>query len=135
MSILACTVSELPRYTATTERVEKPWGYEFIYAVTELYCGKILVVRAGQALSLQYHREKDETIYLDDGLAEIELGQLGEPPQSVVVGPGASFRVRPGTVHRLRAIRDCSFLEVSTPHLDDVVRLEDRYGRADDDAA
>jgi len=129
MSILASTVVDLPRYEAPVRRVDKPWGYELIWADTELYAGKILVVKAGQSLSLQYHQEKDETLYLDEGLAEIEIGDAADRIESVVVGPGAAFRMRPGTVHRLRAIQDCSFLEVSTPHLDDVVRLEDSYGR------
>jgi mannose-6-phosphate isomerase len=129
MSILASTVVDLPRYEAPTRRVEKPWGYELIWADTDLYAGKILVVEAGQSLSLQYHREKDETLYLDEGLAELDIGDDPESIAPVVVGPGAAFRMRPGTVHRIRAIQRCSFLEVSTPHLDDVVRLEDRYGR------
>lgn len=119
----------LERFAAEVRRVEKPWGYELIYAVTESYCGKLLFVRAGHALSLQYHVEKDETIYLDDGLAEVEIGPQGEQPVRELVRPGRSFRIEPGTVHRLRAIHDSLFLEVSTPHLDDVVRLEDSYGR------
>ena len=131
MSNLASRIHDLGRFTAQVERVDKPWGYELIYAVTETYCGKVLVVHAGAALSLQYHEKKDETIYLDDGLAQVELGMPGHPVVSVTVGPGAAFRIRPGTVHRLRAIRECTFLEVSTPHLDDVVRIQDRYGRAD----
>jgi mannose-6-phosphate isomerase-like protein (cupin superfamily) len=129
MSILASTVIDLSRYEAPVRRVDKPWGYELIWAETELYAGKILVVKPGQSLSLQYHEEKDETIYLDEGLAEVDLGEDVDSVESVVVGPGTAFRMRPGTVHRLRAIQECSFLEVSTPHLDDVVRLEDRYGR------
>lgn len=110
-------------------RVDKPWGYEVIYGVTDHYCGKILFVRAGEALSLQYHRFKDETIYLYDGDAEIELAAPGSPPTVARIEPGRSFHVRARTVHRLRAIEDSLFLEVSTPHLDDVVRLDDRYGR------
>ena len=112
------------------QRVDKPWGYELIYAVTEDYCGKILFVRGGEALSLQFHRRKDETIYLHDGLAEVEIGEGSE-----VIRPGRAFRVTPGVVHRLRALEDSLFLEVSTPHLDDVVRLEDRYGRSDGEGA
>jgi mannose-6-phosphate isomerase len=110
--------------------VDKPWGYELIYGVTASYCGKILFVRAGEALSLQYHRFKEETIYLHEGEAEIELaaGQ-GSPPAVARISPGQSFHITPGTIHRLRAIEDSLFLEVSTPHLDDVVRLDDRYGR------
>jgi mannose-6-phosphate isomerase len=129
MSYLASAVTDISRHASPVERVEKPWGYELIYGLTDEYCGKVLVVHAGQSLSLQYHRLKDETIYLDSGLAEVEIAAAGEPLESVVVGPGAAFRITPGTTHRLRAIRDCSFLEVSTPHLDDVVRIQDRYGR------
>jgi mannose-6-phosphate isomerase-like protein (cupin superfamily) len=130
MSVLASTDPHVERFMSPVQRVEKPWGYELIYAVTETYCGKVLFVRAGHALSLQYHEQKDETIYLDDGLAQVEIGAPGEAVSSVTVGPGAAFRIRPGTVHRLLAVRDSTFLEVSTPHLDDVVRVEDRYGRS-----
>jgi mannose-6-phosphate isomerase len=119
----------LAEYAQQVRRVDKPWGYELIYAVTERYCGKLLFVRAGEALSLQYHRKKDETIYVHEGRAELEIGRQGEEPTPVLVGPGDSFRLRPGTVHRMRALEDTLFLEVSTPELDDVVRLEDRYGR------
>jgi mannose-6-phosphate isomerase len=119
----------LAEYARQVRRVDKPWGYELIYAVTERYCGKLLFVRAGEALSLQYHRKKDETIYVHEGRAELEIGRQGEEPTPVLVGPGDSFRLRAGTVHRMRALEDTLFLEVSTPELDDVVRLEDRYGR------
>jgi mannose-6-phosphate isomerase len=119
----------LAEYAHQVRRVDKPWGYELIYAVTERYCGKLLFVRAGEALSLQYHRKKDETIYVHEGRAELEIGRQGEEPTPVLVGPGDSFRLRPGTVHRMRALEDTLFVEVSTPELDDVVRLEDRYGR------
>jgi mannose-6-phosphate isomerase len=118
------------RVASETRRVDKPWGYELIYAVTDRYCGKLLFVRAGEALSLQYHRLKDETLYLHDGLAEIEIGELDGSSVTTIAHPGNAFRVVPGTVHRLRALRDSLFLEVSTPELDDVVRLDDRYGRA-----
>ena len=121
----------LDNYACSVTRVKKPWGYELIYALTDAYCGKLLYVRSGHALSLQDHEQKDETIYLEDGLAEIEIGGLGEPLGRETIWPGQAFRIEPGTVHRLRAIKDCVFLEASTPHLDDVVRLEDAYGRAD----
>ncbi len=112
------------------ERVEKPWGYELIWALTENYAGKLLAVNAGQQLSLQFHRQKDESWYLLRGLAELELAAAGEKTTtSEIVRPGAAFRIRPGTVHRIRAVEDVLMLEVSTPHLDDVVRLEDDYGR------
>ena len=117
------------RFASDVRRVEKPWGYELIWALTERYCGKVLFVRAGEALSLQFHERKDETIYLQQGKAEIEIAAPDEPPVRDVVTAGASFRIHPGTVHRLRALEDALFLEVSTPDLDDVVRLDDRYGR------
>lgn len=129
MSDAAALPDVLAEYAQQVRRVDKPWGYELIYAVTERYCGKLLFVRAGEALSLQYHRKKDETIYVHEGRAELEIGRQGEEPTPVLVGPGDSFRLRPGTVHRMRALEDTLFLEVSTPELDDVVRLEDRYGR------
>ena len=120
----------LARFAVDVRRVEKPWGYEVIWATTELYCGKLLFVRAGEALSLQLHRQKDETIYVHEGRLEFEMGEEAGAVASAVVEPGAAFHVRPGTVHRMRALEDSILLEVSTSHLDDVVRLEDRYGRA-----
>jgi mannose-6-phosphate isomerase-like protein (cupin superfamily) len=111
-------------------RVDKPWGYEIHYALTDRYCGKILFVRAGEELSLQYHEVKDETLYLQAGRAEIVVGENVDALEVLPAEPGDAYRVRPGTIHRLRALEDSTFLEVSTPELDDVVRLEDRYGRA-----
>lgn len=114
------------------KRVEKPWGYELIWALTDVYCGKLLVVNAGQALSMQFHREKDESWYVLEGRAEIEMAAAGETvPASEVVTPGAAFRITPGTMHRIKALEDTTILEVSTPEIDDVVRLEDAYGRAE----
>jgi mannose-6-phosphate isomerase len=111
--------------------VPKPWGSEQIWALTERYCGKLLVVRAGHALSLQFHREKDESWYVLEGRAKIEFAAAGEKaPSSEVVKSGAAFRITPGTVHRVSALEDTTILEVSTPQLEDVVRLEDVYGRA-----
>ena len=111
-------------------RVEKPWGHELIWAHTELYVGKILFVRAGHSLSLQFHKEKDESWYVQSGRAELELGEAGQGVLNTeVIAAGASFHYAPGTVHRVTALEDTTILEVSTPHLDDVVRLEDRYGR------
>ena len=112
-------------------RVEKPWGYELIWAVADAYVGKMLFVKAGHSLSLQFHREKDESWLVQSGRAKLELG--GEGDGELVeseIGAGDAFRYRPGTVHRVTAIDDTTILEVSTPHLDDVVRLEDAYGRA-----
>ncbi len=123
--------ASLDRFTFATRRVDKPWGYEIIWAESEQYVGKILFVRAGQALSLQFHTVKDETVYVHEGKVQWEIGDPGATTLDVeVVGPGASFRIRPGTIHRMTAIEDTLMLEVSTPQLDDVVRLEDRYGRA-----
>jgi mannose-6-phosphate isomerase len=128
---LSPNLNLLDRWASETKRVDKPWGYELIWALTERYCGKLLVVRAGQELSLQFHREKDESWYVLEGRAELEFAGAGEKATSrEVVTPGAAFRITPGTVHRVRALDDTTILEVSTPQLDDVVRLEDSYGRA-----
>ena len=110
-------------------RVDKPWGYELIWADTERYVGKLLVVNAGQALSLQYHEEKAESWLVQSGRASLELGEVGGELTTYEIGAGDAFRYRPGTVHRVMAIEDLTIVEVSTAHLDDVVRLEDRYGR------
>ena len=117
-------------YRFEPQRIEKPWGWELIWALADEYVGKILFVRAGQALSLQYHERKDESWYVQEGRAELLLGGVGGEPSAQEIGPGDSFRFRPGTVHRVTALEDTLILEVSTPQLDDVVRLEDRYGRA-----
>ena len=117
-------------YSFASRRVEKPWGYELIWAETETYVGKLLFVRAGHALSLQYHETKDESWLVHEGRASLELGALGEALETVEIVPGDCFRYRPRTVHRVTALEDTLIVEVSTPHLDDVVRLDDRYGRA-----
>lgn len=122
---------DLDRFAVPVERVEKPWGYEILYAATDKYIGKVLFIRAGEQLSLQFHRRKDEVIYVHSGRIELEVGEPGRTPDVEVVGPGRAFRFRPGVVHRWRALEDSTVLEASTPELDDVVRLEDRYGRAD----
>jgi quercetin dioxygenase-like cupin family protein len=111
-------------------RVEKPWGYELHWAKTDRYVGKVLHVTAGHALSLQYHNQKDETIYLHSGKLLFEVEENGAL-QAREMAPGDSFHITPKTVHRMTAIEDSDILEVSTPELDDVVRLEDRYGRTD----
>jgi mannose-6-phosphate isomerase len=120
----------LDRFASPVHKVEKPWGHELVWAATDAYAGKLLFVRAGEELSLQYHREKDETIYVHEGRLEFEIGEEAGAVASDVAGPGAAFHLRPGTVHRMRALEDSLLLEVSTSQLDDVVRLEDRYGRA-----
>ena len=122
---------DLDRFAVEVKRVDKPWGYELIFAATERYSGKIIFVRAGEQLSLQFHRSKDETIFVQSGRAEFEIGDPGGPLDVEVVGPGRAFHLVAGTVHRIRALEDTVLLEVSTPELEDVVRLEDRYGRAD----
>jgi mannose-6-phosphate isomerase len=125
-------LESLDRWAFDPQRIEKPWGHELIWAHADDYVGKVLFVKAGASLSLQFHREKDESWYVQGGRAELELAGPGEAVLvSEVVGPGASFRLRPGTVHRVRALEDTTILEVSTPHLEDIVRLEDEYGRAD----
>jgi mannose-6-phosphate isomerase-like protein (cupin superfamily) len=114
---------DLPR------RVDKPWGYEIWWALTDIYCGKILHVDAGQRLSLQYHEEKDETSYLQSGRLRLTRGPSADELETTEVGPGTSWRNRPGDVHTIEAIEDSDVLEVSTPQVDDVVRLQDAYGR------
>jgi mannose-6-phosphate isomerase len=111
-------------------RVDKPWGHELIWAHTERYVGKILHIRAGEALSLQYHQVKDETIMLLSGRMQLVYFTDGEAPRSRELAPREPFRITPGMRHRMIAIEDSDVLEVSTTELDDVVRLEDRYGRA-----
>lgn len=109
-------------------RVEKPWGYELHWAKTDRYVGKVIHVNAGHALSLQYHEIKDETILLWSGKLSFEINQ-GNERQIFEMRPGDRVHISPKTVHRMIAIEDCDIMEVSTPELDDVVRLEDRYGR------
>ena len=109
--------------------VDKPWGNELIWAVTDRYVGKILHIKQGEALSLQYHRVKDETIMVLTGRLELQFFGDGEPPQSKELGPREPFHITPGLRHRMIALADTDVLEVSTTELDDVVRLEDRYGR------
>ncbi|MGH7476489.1 MAG: cupin domain-containing protein [Longimicrobiales bacterium] len=116
-------------WLAPVRRVEKPWGHELVWASTDQYVGKVLHVKAGHALSLQYHRMKDETIHLLSGAARVWVGPLGAELEELAVEVGQSLRLRPGSVHRIEAVTDVELLEASTPHLDDVVRLEDRYGR------
>ena len=116
-------------HTTTPRRVVKPWGWELVWAETESYVGKLLHVRAGQALSLQYHEVKDEAGLVEDGRATLELGEVGGDLETIEIVPGDTFRFRPRTVHRVTAIEDLTVVEISTNHLDDVVRLEDRYGR------
>ena len=123
-------LNTLDTWAFETRRTDKPWGYELLWALSEQYAGKILFVRAGESLSLQFHNEKDESWYVLEGRAELELGGVGQAILNrEIITAGDAFRYRPGTVHRVKALEDTRILEVSTPHLDDVVRLEDAYGR------
>ena len=110
------------------KRVPKPWGYEIIWAHTDRYVGKILHINAGHALSVQYHNRKDETVYLLSGEMKYWV-KLGAELEDARLEQGDAFRITPGTVHYMEAVTDCDILETSTPELDDVVRIEDRYGR------
>ena len=110
--------------------VPKPWGHETIWASNDLYVGKILHITAGHALSVQYHEKKDETVYLLSG--ELKYWVQLEGSSELVdmhLQKGAAFRITPGTIHYMEAVTDCDVLEASTPHLDDVIRVKDRYGR------
>jgi mannose-6-phosphate isomerase-like protein (cupin superfamily) len=127
---LSRNIEGLDSFAFEPEKTEKPWGWELLWACSDTYAGKLLFVEAGHQLSLQFHRAKDESWYVQSGRAELEMALPGvATPNSEVVGPGAAFRIRPGTVHRIRALEDTLVLEVSTPELGDVVRLEDSYGR------
>lgn len=109
--------------------VDKPWGYELIWAHTDRYVGKVLHVHKGHMLSLQYHEEKDETLHLLKGRMKFVVGRDPEALEEEVVNEGWSYRLTAGTIHRMEALTDVDILEASTPELDDVVRLEDKYGR------
>jgi mannose-6-phosphate isomerase len=111
-------------------RVAKPWGYEVWYALTERYAGKILHVERGHRLSLQFHERKDESCYLLSGQLLLIRGPSPEQLDETVLDTGAAWRNQPGDVHTIEALEDSDVLEVSTPDLDDVVRLTDKYGRA-----
>jgi mannose-6-phosphate isomerase len=109
-------------------RVDKPWGHELIWAHTERYVAKVLHINQGHRLSRQYHKVKDETLFVESGEMELEVGE-GDDARVLTMKAGDSFHVTPGTVHRMTAVRDVRVFEVSTPELDDVVRLQDDYGR------
>jgi mannose-6-phosphate isomerase-like protein (cupin superfamily) len=110
--------------------VPKPWGHEIIWARTDRYAGKILHIKAGHALSVQYHNRKDETVYLLSGELIYWVKLDGdEELRDMQLRVGEAFRITPGTVHYMEAVTDCDVLEASTPELDDVVRIQDRYGR------
>lgn len=109
--------------------VPKPWGREEIFAENERYAGKLLYISAGQSLSLQYHERKDETLYVLEGEVILLVGDAEDRMEEKRLGPGQSYRIRPFVRHRMRAEQPCVLVEVSSPELDDVVRLEDLYGR------
>jgi mannose-6-phosphate isomerase-like protein (cupin superfamily) len=130
MGVNSPNLDSLDQWASDVRKVEKPWGHELIWAVTDIYVGKLLFVKAGHSLSLQFHRQKDESWFVQSGRAKLELGEVGESVlKEEVIAAGAAFHYPPGTVHRVTAIEDTTILEVSTPQLDDVVRLEDAYGR------
>jgi quercetin dioxygenase-like cupin family protein len=109
-------------------RVDKPWGHELVWAETARYVGKVLHIRAGHRLSRQYHRVKDETLLVQSGEMDLEIGPV-DAVETRRMKAGDVFHCVPGTIHRMIAVTDVDVLEVSTPELDDVVRLEDAYGR------
>jgi mannose-6-phosphate isomerase len=109
-------------------RVEKPWGHELVWAETPRYVGKVLHIAAGQRLSRQYHDRKDETFLVQSGEMDLEIGD-GDGRRTIRMRPLDSFHCPPRTIHRMIAVTDVDVVEVSTPELDDVVRLEDAYGR------
>ena len=111
-----------------SERVEKPWGYELIFAHTDRYVGKIIHVTAGHKLSRQYHVAKDETLMVESGELDVEVGAEGAT-ETIHMKRRDVFRVKPGVIHRLIGVTDVDVIEVSTTELDDVVRLADDYGR------
>jgi mannose-6-phosphate isomerase-like protein (cupin superfamily) len=115
---------------ADASRVDKPWGYELRWGITDRYAGKVLHVKKGEALSLQYHERKDEFQYVIKGAVDIELGGPDGILSKHRFQAGDTLHIVPGTRHRLTAVEDTDIFEVSTPEVDDVVRLEDRYGRA-----
>ena len=116
--------------TKLPQKTTKPWGWELLYALTEGYAGKIIFIKKGHRLSLQYHRKKEETMYLLSGSIVFETGDFPAGLTQCTIKPGESLHLPPGTLHRIKASEDSTILEVSTPELDDVTRLSDDYGRA-----
>lgn len=114
--------------TREIQHVPKPWGYELIFAKTDRYVGKILHINRGESLSLQYHEMKEETLYVVEGELRLTIEKDGDR-REIALRKGESFHIPPRLIHRMEAVVDTDVAEVSTPELDDVVRLEDRYGR------
>jgi len=117
-------------HAAGSGRVDKPWGYELRWAITDRYLGKLIHIDQGQSLSLQYHVQKDEWIYIDSGLMDLQLEDDSGVMETHSLTPGMSAHIRAGRRHRFVAVEDTELIEVSSPEIDDVVRLEDSYGRA-----
>ena len=111
------------------KKIDKPWGYELLWAITEKYVGKILFIRKGHSLSLQYHSIKDETLMVQEGKLLLEIHSGGDKVEEIIMTPETSYRILPLTKHRMKALEDSKVYEVSTPELDDVVRISDEYGR------
>ena len=111
------------------KKIDKPWGYELLWAQTDKYVGKVLYIRKGHSLSLQYHKVKDETLMLQQGRLILEVHDENGAINEILMTPEQSYRVTPLTKHRMRALEDCKVFEVSTPELDDIVRISDEYGR------
>ncbi|MBI2060537.1 MAG: cupin domain-containing protein [Nitrospirae bacterium] len=118
-----------PNSSVKPVRVPKPWGHELIFARTRRYVGKVLHIRKGRRLSLQFHKKKDESILVVDGKLHLTYGRNPKRLATRVLKPGQTFHVTPRLIHRFRALETCSLFEVSTPELWDVVRLQDDYGR------
>lgn len=113
----------------TIRKIDKPWGHELVWAETDKYVGKVLYIKHGCSLSLQYHNVKDETVMVKSGVLTLQVGQ-GDDAQILTLKEGEAYHIKPGTIHRMLAqTGDVNVLEVSTPELDDVVRLQDQYGR------
>jgi mannose-6-phosphate isomerase-like protein (cupin superfamily) len=115
--------------TGTGRYVDKPWGHELIWALTDRYVGKVLVIEAGKKLSLQRHVVKDESIFVLTGRLRLHLEDDSGKVQQIELQPGDYRHVPTGRIHRFEAIDRCELVEVSTPELDDVVRIEDDFGR------
>jgi len=116
---------------ALPQRVEKPWGFEILFAVTSGYAGKVLFVKKGRRLSFHYHQIKDEVLYVHEGKVNLEIERDSGSKKSLTLCAGECVRIYPFTRHRIAATEDTTLFEVSTPDLYDVVRLEDDYGRTD----
>ncbi len=117
-------------WVSAVRRVDKPWGHEEVFALVDgKFCGKAIHVTQGHALSLQYHERKEETISVQSGRLRVEVGLDEAALEEFELAPGESIHLRPGVRHRVAALVDTVMLEAATTELDDVVRLEDRYGR------